>query len=369
MTHSLLVYTGRNRAATPQLRHRDLFVYPFSHIISRTKHDLGFFNFHLVSESVEHLSRLHGTVRIPSDSVIGFSEIADKRACEIERLSKELNRPSIFVFWSGGIDSTAALVGLLRNLSKEGLQNLTVVLTVQSILENPAFYVETVSALKTLNYFEAWPRLLSNPDALVVTGELGDQIMGAGMLLASYKEYGADFLASDYRKNGPQALAEFFKSDTRRVSIDADKMFAFLRPIADEAPIQIRSVFDFFWWFNFTQEWQFAKLKFLETAETPLAGVQLSQVQHYFDTVDFQLWSISTVEERLPKSWKDYKRAAKAYIDSYSKQSSSQGLIKRQSLKHTYFLQKFRQGVSAAFESVDEKVDLEKYMRLSTSED
>jgi hypothetical protein len=92
--------------------------------------------------------------------------------------SVEAGGGDVRVCWSGGIDSTAALVSLLRTgVGGDRTGRLIVVLDDDTLLENPVFYERFVR--DKLRCEQRAGRALSDiavAAGLTVTGELGDQV-------------------------------------------------------------------------------------------------------------------------------------------------------------------------------------------------
>lgn len=72
-----------------------------------------------------------------------FEELCNERARELLMRADALGS-SIYVLWSGGIDSTLVLVSLLKNASTAQKKNIVVLLSEESIGENPRFYQEHI---------------------------------------------------------------------------------------------------------------------------------------------------------------------------------------------------------------------------------
>jgi hypothetical protein len=70
---------------------------------------------------------------------LSFSEVSDLRAADIKELINSTDRP-IMIQWSGGIDSTVAIVSLIKNLTRQELERITVSMSGDTALENPHFF-------------------------------------------------------------------------------------------------------------------------------------------------------------------------------------------------------------------------------------
>jgi len=130
------------------------------------------------------------------------------------------------------------------------------------------------------------------------------------------------------------------------------------------APFEIRNVFDFLWWVNFTMKWQYVGLRMFTRYDNverqtcrkridslksdnmkerqdqekdegnqfrPLNKDTANNLMHFYDSMDFQRWAMNEVNHRhlkLPKTkfrsrkvskddlvpWSNYKMVLKAYL-------------------------------------------------------
>tara|TARA_Y100001938_G_scaffold149977_2_gene239027 strand:+ start:376 stop:2064 length:1689 start_codon:yes stop_codon:yes gene_type:complete len=239
-----------------------------------------------------------------------FSDVADARGAALWAENKKLA-----LFWSGGIDSTVALVALLKTVPDDRLGDLTVHFNAASIAEYPEFYsdhikdkvsVSTIpSVVKPTDRFWAENVFASTATeeiakalktSLVVTGELGDQCFGS-----------AGFA------NDPDKIAK---------SLDAylsEDKFSSVRDEIDTlnaaCPIPVNSVTTMMWWWNFALKWSEVRFRSL-TAVTDSAD--FDNVRHFFDTDDFQRWSISNDDLKIKDTIQSYKFTAKDYIHAYA---------------------------------------------------
>jgi hypothetical protein len=87
---------------------------------------------------------------------------------------------NIVVFYSGGIDSTAALVAIMRHKDYSSYVNanrIKIALNTHSIYEYPDFFYQTI--LPTLPIVPAdFDKLLADPNNFIVTGDGGDYVIG-----------------------------------------------------------------------------------------------------------------------------------------------------------------------------------------------
>ena len=84
----------------------------------------------------------------------------------------------------------------------------------------------------------------------------------------------------------------------------------------DSAPIEIKTIFDLFWWCNFCFKWQDVDSRMIFTFTT---NTEWKSTLSFFNTEDFQRWSIANHDIKHGGTWETYKQPAKEYINKYIK--------------------------------------------------
>ena len=260
-----------------------------------------------------------------SETDKNFAEICDERATFIAQKAIRQNR-KIQLLWSGGIDSTLALVSLFKELEKrEELQRLEVLLSKESIEEYRSFFEEVIR--KKLNYILFNPPIYSRLDTkkIIVTGEHGDQIFGS--------DKARHFVITKqafrpYTEILPCVIARKLGSDK---SVDA--IISYLEPQIKKSSVPVKTLFDYLWWMNFSLKWQHVSLRMIYSME----NINLSldeNIIHFFSAKDFQNWSVKHHDKKIKNSWKSYKYVAKEYIfDFHRDENYLINKEKEQSLK------------------------------------
>ena len=247
------------------------------------------------------------SIAIPMKDIIAspfnnesWNDIMDIRALELLKL----NKPT-FVMWSGGIDSTGALVAILKNWPKDDLKKLTVLCNAYSIKEYPEFFRDFVSKIQ----YEVVDVKLEQycKRGILVTGELGDRIA-------------MDMHTRDLKDNG--FLRERNWKDCV-VKLHGTEFLDKFLPIADEYPGTIETVEQFYHWFTISQQWQCDMLRllgpmgsFVEPENT------LSEIHHFYNTPLFQQWAIRNTDTVISKFEQDdkwIKFVPKMYIYEFTK--------------------------------------------------
>jgi hypothetical protein len=232
-----------------------------------------------------------------------FADICDEAALEIIAQDKPID-----VAWSGGIDSTVALVALFKN--GVDLDRLRIVMLpenpstetyrerIGSVAEYPEFFDKYINGKIAYDVVKDVRDEIS-PDRLLVTGELGDQLFGSIRLFLRYQPYQ---IRKPYR--------EVLDLDPTLVDI-----IEILEPFIAASPVPIETIFDLMWWLNFGLKWQSVSLRILGPDKFHLAD----NVFQFFRADDFQRWSFSNHDRKLQGcDVRSYKMPAKEYIYDFT---------------------------------------------------
>jgi hypothetical protein len=239
----------------------------------------------------------------------GFETIADAVGESILRESLTTGR-RIQVLWSGGIDSTVALIALTKAAFSSALRSrIEVVCSAHSIREYPAFFADHVTGtFSTLVTTRAIGDTLDHRN-LIITGEHGDQLFGSVKLEPLVRNGTAGL---PYRKVLPKVLAEEIGSEAV-----AHALTEYLAPQVARAPVPIRTVFDYIWWVNFSLKWQHVSLRIPVFRRRHCWATYLA-LRHFFRYDGFQRWALEHRALREIKEWRRYKEPAKRYIYSFT---------------------------------------------------
>lgn len=246
--------------------------------------------------------------RFGGRSLDSYGNIAMDRARELLALDVPL-----YVYWSGGIDSTAILVALIRAGATR--EQLTVVCDNDSEMENGPFYDNHIDGVFPTRHAVDVPRMLvEHPEAHIVTGELNDQLFGADTMQRVCLTSGAPALQR------PNTDADFVDV-MGRLGYAAPDASALRRDIVGSAQTQdvtLRNVFDLLWWLNFAFKWQDVALRTMMAGRAAhlehMNARQAERVHHFFGTARFQDWSITRHELKIIDRWPTYKITAKRFI-------------------------------------------------------
>jgi hypothetical protein len=245
-----------------------------------------------------------------------ISDICDERALELEKKVLENNK-KLMVQWSGGIDSTAVLVSILKNFSKEALEQVEVACSHISIMENNTFFLNHIHN-KVKIVHNNW-KFKSDSDFYFVDGEPGDFLFGSEFCI---NQFMSRYPTKTYEKwsSNMSILRQLFK---HKENMSFSNWFLNEQiENFNNVNVPVETVMDFFWWINFDNRWSVKSygkiISYLDYSDMNKDSINLIMNNgiNFFNTLDFQQWSMSknNTEEKIIKSIIDYKMPLKKYI-------------------------------------------------------
>lgn len=256
-----------------------------------------------------------------SHTDLNFSDTFDTIAQELEHKLKSTGKTA-YVFWSGGIDSTAILTAIIKNFNKETLGQVVVVLTEKSINEAEYFYYKFVHGkICHLHYKDLVIDSQFVKNALILDGEGGDQTFGSSFI--SYLTYAnIDILNLPFNSQ-----KDFFLNlwqTPEKPPGYANWLMGNIEKSIAASPWQLSTTYEVLWWWNFDGKWNNVMARML-----PIYGKNLTPDQvkfmaknmffRFFEHNLCQAWSITTRQQRSYKSFREIKLAAKEYIYNFDK--------------------------------------------------
>ena len=242
----------------------------------------------------------------------------------------------IQVAWSGGIDSTVALIALTDALRERNeLERLQVLTSINSMTEYPWFFEHHVmNKLRTRPFGGALPLALSE-DAITVTGEHGDQLFGSDHLVSLVK---GGIAQLPWEHVVPSYIAGKLGSEEK-----VDRVMRYLEPQIAAAPVPIKTAFDYIWWCNFSLKWQQVALR-VPAFRRGAVGELVRRNKPFFGDARFQAWSLSNSQIRRVTDWRAYKlEAKKVILDATGDFDYFTNKEKEPSLKHV-LIDRVKQG-------------------------
>lgn len=220
---------------------------------------------------------------------------------------------AIAVLWSGGIDSTFILTlmiscGILSDLKNQG--RLTIGLNTESIKENPEFYNKFLKTDYIDTLVQA-DQILSTPErwSTIITGEMADNLVGS-LTMKSCVDYYNDF--SIVHQPWGKAVDWLGRNlDSGEIGTLRD----FISGVVANSPVEIVTNHDLLWYLNFNFKWQAVNYRIVSHAKNAAIGNMLiTKLAHFFNTPEFQQWSMQIGHHFTSNTWRDYKLPLKKQI-------------------------------------------------------
>ena len=293
-----------------------------------------------------------------------YRDCCNKRAAELWDLSVRLQKP-LGIMWSGGIDSTRMLISFLENYPLSEVKDRIRVLTsYDAVIENQEFFRNYIAGKLQIINSESIPWLFDK-SIILLTGEHNDQLFGSDMLKNFMLER-SDTFNSSFSKD---VIFSYLNSKIQIPKVTSLLIDAVCCS-ADTYGITIEKNADWFWWWNFCFKWQSVRFRLLVLC-APTLWSNFSEefmntyLHHFYDSSEFQLWSINSQEARNITKWIDYKKQAKLEIFEFDKnQDYLDNKLKKPSLR-TVFLQRMMfEGIDTDF-NIIHKFDIAEYYQAS----
>lgn len=238
-----------------------------------------------------------------------YGDICIRRAGELLKRGRPL-----FVYWSGGIDSTTVLASLFHHDFPD--DQLNIVMNESSKREHYRFYKRFIEGkYSELNTVGAASILNALPEGEIITGELNDQLFGSDVMHAIYLRCGFDILLKKPTREGfawAMGMGHSMNVSSALSVYDAimESAAAINRPL--------HNLFDVFWFANFCFKWQNVNFRMFAydrpEAVKNLRPQDFKRVHHFFGTDEFQTWSWSGHEKKHDGDWRSYKITAKRFL-------------------------------------------------------
>ena len=241
----------------------------------------------------------------------------------VEQIWKAVSNKQIHVLWSGGIDSTAALVALLADNTP-----VKIIYSESSKKENPTIYNWLLEKEKNHSWVELsyqksvidYLKEIDLDNKLIITGEIGDQVMGHFYNTTSFPQLNDEeyMLSKDVF-----SFVKFIEDEQLRKDWED-----FSHIMYEVRQSEIETVFDMLWWANFTTKYTFCIHRLSLWVEKQLPTTS------FYNTKQFQIWSMNHNWKLKCNGnwWTHYKMPLKKYIYDNTGNEASLLTVKRPSL-------------------------------------
>jgi hypothetical protein len=282
-----------------------------------------------------------------------LSDLMDERAMELYNEAKNSNK-KLAVMWSGGIDSTAVLTSLLKNIPNNEHDMIEVIMTTSSIYENVEYWKKYINGkIKQSFYLDISLNTHFLDKYILLHGDPGDCLFGPSMPM--YKDY---FLKGLHKQ--PHSIYKIkiknYLTDDLAVDFNQwyyDKISQSIGEI--EQQDYVSTVADFWWWTYFNFKWEFSCQRpfFYMRATSDKDGMLLYKkpisYEHqqrfakntFFNTDKFQQWSYTNLKRLIPDNdQSQHKIDVKRYVYEFDH-------------NEIYFVEKPKVGVKNPTQHID----------------
>lgn len=243
--------------------------------------------------------------RIPSLNQVESLSLLD---CCIKKSKDLIHRQEhVYFLWSGGIDSTAALVGII--LSEFPKDQITIACNADSIKEYSKFYkkhirnnfsvISSEKLIQSLKYEKV--------EGLIINAEHGDILHGQDFGISMFKSFGKEYLESSITRNN---ILKFFLHNGMSEE-SANCWYDLFSSLDEYSPRNLRTMYDWSWWITYNWRWQWAgekiKLRFKDEIN----------FETFFADPIMQKWS-ATHEQYEIEKLADFKFDLKKIIFDYT---------------------------------------------------
>ena len=289
-----------------------------------------------------------------SNFSLSYEECCLARAQELVDLSDQLSKP-ITILYSGGIDSTTALVAFMRILNEQELrEKVRVALSIESIDENVNFYYDHIRSKCNIVSSEYMSSMIDG-SSIVVGGEHNDQLFGSDIIGQIQRNGDYDNIHKPYSR---QFITSWFQ---RSLTVSESNFWYDLldNHIKTQAPCEVTTNFHFFWWYNFCFKWQNVYFRILTRVDKDMRYLindrfLKNNYHHFFSSQNFQKWSMLNHDLKIQGDWTGYKAEAKKFIFEYNKDKEYRDYkIKAGSLYRLFLQKKFAVAITDNFQILD----------------
>lgn len=249
---------------------------------------------------------------IMPDYVEGFSmsylDCALEQASSIYQESEQDGSP-VYVFWSGGIDSSMVLTAFIMCRGMDYAQkNLKVVMTPESVIENPTMYYKFIlpnlEIVSGEHIDSMWEK-----NKIIVTGELNDQLIGSDVMRDFISFKGTKETFTPWQES---EIERYYHQHKKMPVQHAEVWAKILSACVKSAPCPIIDYWDFYWYITFACKWMYVGHRLLVYADPrTITYKSYSDFEKYhrsfYSSINFQKWSMSNPDKKHQGTWETHK--------------------------------------------------------------
>jgi len=224
---------------------------------------------------------------IPNDKTfnLDFHTVTKNRCIELLSLGKQIN-----VSWSGGLDSTYVLFSLYNYADDKS--QIKVYATYNSIIESGDLFDRFIK--NKINYtikpnYTSFTKYSEN-NCIYVTGSMSNQLFYHGLTYNKNRDPILQFKDYTLHKIHDAYDETLYKvADLCLGTVLTDDCLQFLEPLIQNSVKPISTIQDLRWYLNFNCYWY----NVLTNAYVGLEKDKINRIHAFFNTDEFQLWSIN----------------------------------------------------------------------------
>jgi hypothetical protein len=245
----------------------------------------------------------------------------------INRLCNEFktHNKTIYISWSGGIDSTAILAGFLKVAGQDILERIEILCDQESVNENPYFYYKFIKdhfVEHDINNFRLNTSTVKT--SILIDGEAGNQCMGSNPIAKLFFTHRPNILKQSWKDTDISELLTILDPNNPKRDNLVNYWINLVVASQEHSPVDIKTVYDFLWWANFD-------FKFIEVLMRKMPAYSFefgSEDTQYiwenvlvrpFATKEVQQWSLLSKDLRAEMVSVDTKYFPKKYIFDFDK--------------------------------------------------
>lgn len=317
-------------------------IYPYTQSVNRVKEGLDPFTYTNLCETISEIKSL-------PQSKMSFEDMCLSTA---DNLNRTVDK-NIYLYYSGGMDSAAVLLSLRKVMTPKQLERVYVVASHHSVLEFPELWTEIYYQFsgRILNSYQNMEDLARK--GIVLTGQHADHLLGSDNIRRVYDRHGDAGINMPWRDAMLPIYTDLFGKPV------TEKFIEVYGETTDECPFPIVTAFDWVWWFGFTNKWQHAKYKFLGYKPWKNPKSTYKNVVHFFDTPEWQKWSLDNHDLKTVSKLSDYKHTIRDFVVRESGYNSYKNKRKESSLRMLWYNKEFAYGIADDFKELTKEQSLE----------
>lgn len=288
-----------------------------------------------------------GTIATPVNSVISdkmampaydpnfsssYYECCVQRASEIMQTQERLDVP-IRLMYSGGIDSSLILSSFIESVGLDEASNrIELLMNQESIYENPWMWEKIIRPNFKILDSDQHASYYTKKN-IIVAGEGNDQLFGTDMY-RDIVNWGGDGILNLPCTEG--RIKDYF-SYKNLTEDESDLWFNLLKQQMETTKAPIDTFGDYWWWVNFSCKWSNVFYRMLFYTPTPEIVNQEyldTYYQQFFNTKEFQLWSLKDREHKHQGNYTTYKFHARDLVADFIGAPEYRKKLKKPSLTH-----------------------------------